>query len=190
MYVEVGTSTATHGEHLGGFPMAHMKGESVRWSFVATEVNKYEILEDSHQGAHPLMMVREILSRAASSPTSSGDRKRNIQVWGVRKAFFNADLEEKVYAHPGQDIYRPGRRWLLLKAANGTNIASKMRGESSAGPLSMTGTGNARQELRTCSTCLLRGKPKQSTRTLRQAAMATTSWQNAAMSSSTSWTNS
>ncbi|CAK0811173.1 unnamed protein product [Prorocentrum cordatum] len=87
VYVEVATSTATDGKHIGGFPIAHMKEGKVRWRFVATEVNKYEVREDNHQGTPPLMIVRATLSRAASSPTSSGQHLRKIQAMnGTRKA--------------------------------------------------------------------------------------------------------
>ncbi|CAK0875513.1 unnamed protein product, partial [Prorocentrum cordatum] len=129
VYVEVATSTATDGKHIGGFPIAHMKEGKVRWRFVATEVNKYEVREDNHQGTPPLMIVRATLSRAASSPTSSGQHLRKIQVWDVRKAFFNADLDETIYVHPGRELCPPGRCWWLRKAMNGTRKASQMGGE-------------------------------------------------------------
>ena len=130
VYVEVATSTATDGKHIGGFPIAHQKEGRVRWRFVATEVNKYELREDNHQGTPPLMIVRATLSRAASSPTSTtGEHKRKIQVWDVRKAFFNADLDETIYVHPGRELCPPGRCWWLRKAMNGTRKASQMWGE-------------------------------------------------------------
>ena len=56
---------------------------------------------------------------AVSSPTSSGERERHIQVWDARKAFFNADLKEKVYDHPGRELWQPRRCGLLLKAMGG-----------------------------------------------------------------------
>ena len=37
------------GKHIRGFHIAHMKGDRVRWRFVATEVNT-EFREDNHQG--------------------------------------------------------------------------------------------------------------------------------------------
>ena len=130
VYVEVATSTATDGKHIGGFPIAHQKEGRVRWRFVATEVNKYEVREDNHQGTPPLMLVRATISRAASSPTSTtGEHKRKIQVWDVRKAFFNADLGETIYVHPGRELCLPGRCWWLRKAMNGTRKASQMWGE-------------------------------------------------------------
>eukprot|EP00959_Pyramimonas_sp_CCMP1952_P327232 6850293-Pyramimonas_sp.AAC.1 len=90
-----------------------MKGGRVRWRFVATEINKHEVREDNRQGTPPLMIVRATLSRAASSPTSTGERAQMIQVWDVRKAFFNADLDETIYVHPGRELCHPGWcRWL------------------------------------------------------------------------------
>ena len=80
VFVEVPASTAKDGKHIGGFPIAHMKEGKVRWRFVATEINKHELREDNHQGTPPLMIVRATLSCAASSPTSTGDHKRMIQV--------------------------------------------------------------------------------------------------------------
>ncbi|CAK0831915.1 unnamed protein product [Prorocentrum cordatum] len=87
----------------------------VRWRFVATEINKHEVREENHQGTPPLMIARETLSQAASSPTSTGEHKRMIHVWDVRKAFFNVCL--------------PGRCWRLLTAMNGNRKASQMWGE-------------------------------------------------------------
>ena len=81
VYVEVATSTATDGKHIGGFPIAHMKEGQVRWRFVATEVNKYEVREDNHQGTPPLMIVRALISRAASHPDADGEFRRLIRIW-------------------------------------------------------------------------------------------------------------
>ncbi|CAK0909889.1 unnamed protein product [Prorocentrum cordatum] len=120
-YVEVATSTATDGKHAGGFPIAHVKEGRVRWRFVATEINKHEVREDNHQCTPPLMIVRATLSRAASSPTPTGEHKRIIQVWDVRKAFFNADVDEAIYVHPGRELCPPGRCWWLRKAVSGTS---------------------------------------------------------------------
>ena len=75
------------GKHIRGFPIAHMKGDKVRWRFVATEVNT-EFREDNHQGTPPLMIVRATISRAGSCPTAAGIHMRMIRAWDVRKAFF------------------------------------------------------------------------------------------------------
>eukprot|EP00959_Pyramimonas_sp_CCMP1952_P338344 7085814-Pyramimonas_sp.AAC.1 len=89
------------------FPTAHQKEGGVRWRFVATEINKHEVREDNHFTPQ-LMIARATLSRAASSPTSTGGHKRMIQVWGARKVFFNADLGETIYVHPGRELRPPG----------------------------------------------------------------------------------
>ena len=39
VYVEIPIREAVGGKHIRGFPIAHMKGDRVRWRFVATEVN-------------------------------------------------------------------------------------------------------------------------------------------------------
>ncbi len=67
VYEEILNSEALGGKHIGGFPIAHQKGQIVRWRFVATEVN-YEARQDNQQGTPPLMIVRAIVSRAASRP--------------------------------------------------------------------------------------------------------------------------
>ena len=67
---EVPIREAVGGKHIRGFPIAHMKGDRVRWRFVATEVNT-ELREDNHQGTPPLMIVRATVSRAGSCPTSA-----------------------------------------------------------------------------------------------------------------------
>ena len=57
VYVEIPIREAVGGKHIRGFPIAHMKGDRVRWRFVATEVNT-EFRDDNHQGTPPLMIVR------------------------------------------------------------------------------------------------------------------------------------
>ena len=68
VYVEIPIREAVGGKHFRGFPIAHMKGDRVRWRFVATEVST-EFREDNHQGTPPLMIVRATISRAGSCPT-------------------------------------------------------------------------------------------------------------------------
>ena len=49
VYVEIPIREAVGGKHIRGFPIAHMKGDRVRWHFVATEVNT-ELREDRSSG--------------------------------------------------------------------------------------------------------------------------------------------
>ena len=86
VYIETPIREAVGGKHIRGFPIAHMKGDRVRWRFVATEVNT-ELRQDNHQGTPPLMIVRATISRAVSCPTSTGVHMRMIRSWEVRKAF-------------------------------------------------------------------------------------------------------
>ena len=52
---EVPIYAATGGKHIGGLPIAHVRGGVVRWRFVATEVNN-QVREDNTQGTPPLMI--------------------------------------------------------------------------------------------------------------------------------------
>ena len=129
VYVEIPIREAVGGKHIRGFPIAHMKGDRVRWRFVATEMNT-ELREDNHQGTPPLMIVRATISRAGSCPTSAGVHMRMIRSWDVRKAFFHADLNEVIHVHPGTNLCRAGHCWWLRKALYGTRMASQMWSET------------------------------------------------------------
>ena len=76
------------------------------------------------------MIIRATISRAGSCPTSAGIHRRMIRSWDVRKAFFNADLNEVIYVHPGTDLCKAGHCWWLRKALYGTRMASQMWGET------------------------------------------------------------
>jgi hypothetical protein len=129
VYEEIPIAEAVGGKHIRGFPIAHVKGDVVRWRFVATEVNMQH-REDNHQGTPPLMVVRALISRAASRPNGHGKHTRRIRTWDVRKAFFNAELNETIYVHPGRRLCKPGYCWWLRKALYGTRLASQMWGET------------------------------------------------------------
>ena len=116
------------GKHVGGFAIAHQKGQKVRWRFVATEIND-KAREDNHQGTPPLMIVRAIISRAGSRPNKDGKHSRLVRSWDVRKAFFNAPIDELVFVHPGAELCEKGWCWRLNKAMNGTRKASQLWGE-------------------------------------------------------------
>ena len=107
VYVVIPIREAVGGKHIRGFPIAHMKGDRVRWRFVTTQVST-ELREDNHQGTPPLMIVRATVSRAGSCPTSAGVHMRMIRSWDVRKAFFNADLSEVIYVHPWANLCKAG----------------------------------------------------------------------------------
>ena len=72
VYVEIPIREAVGGKHIRGFPIAQMKGDRVRWRFVATEVNT-EFRDDNHQGTPPLMIVRATISRAGKTITEETD---------------------------------------------------------------------------------------------------------------------
>ena len=73
------------------------------------------------------MIVRALLSRAASCTNDRGGHERMMRVWDVRKAFFDADLDELVHVHFGHDLRQFGHCWLVHKALYGTWMASHMR---------------------------------------------------------------
>ena len=115
VYEVIPITQAYDGKHIGGFPIAHNKEEKVRWRFVATEVNDGH-REDNHQGTPPLMIVRAIVSLAASRPDSDGVFRRLFRIWNIRKAFLNANLNETLYLHPGRALSKR----LLLVAEEGS----------------------------------------------------------------------
>ena len=78
VYVEIPIREDVGGKHIRGFPLAHIKGDRVRWRFRAKEVNT-ELREDNHQGTPPLMIVRATISRAGPCPTSAGVHMRMIR---------------------------------------------------------------------------------------------------------------
>ena len=129
VFVEIPIREAVGGKHIRGFSIAQMKGHRVRWRFVATEVNT-ELREDNHQGTPPLMIVRATISRAGSCPTSAGVHMRMILSWDVRKAFFNADLNEVIYVHLGTNLCKAGHCWWHRKALYGTRMVLQMWGET------------------------------------------------------------
>eukprot|EP00959_Pyramimonas_sp_CCMP1952_P110721 2316536-Pyramimonas_sp.AAC.1 len=52
-----------------------------------------------------------------------------MQAWDVRKALFNAGLDETIYVHPGRELCLLGRCRRLRKAMDGTRKASQVWGE-------------------------------------------------------------
>ena len=92
------------------------------------------------------MLVRALISLAASKPDLDGKHRRCIRIWDVRKAFFNSDLNELIYVHPGRELCERGKCWKLNKAMNGTRLASQLWGENikatvdDAGGRSLKGT--------------------------------------------------
>ena len=52
-----------------------------------------------------------------------------MRTWDARKDFFNADIQETIYAHPGPELCPTGFCWWLHKALYGTRMASQLGGE-------------------------------------------------------------
>jgi hypothetical protein len=82
--------------------------------------------DDTHAGAPPLVAVRYVVSAAGSYPDAGGEHFSHIGVWDVRKAYFNAPLDELFYLHPGAELCPKGYCWRLKKALYGTRKASTL----------------------------------------------------------------
>ena len=94
------------------------KGADVRSRLVATEV-AYEGREDTFAGTPPLMIVKAVLSLAASK-----GRNRLVGLHDVSVAFFHAEADENLFVKPPADLATPGKVWRLKKAMYGTRRAS------------------------------------------------------------------
>jgi len=116
---------ATDGKHVRGKIIAHMKGSCVRWRLLAMYFNNTSH-DDTHAGTPPLVAVRYVVSAAGSYPDAGGEHFRHLGVWDVRKAYFNAPLDELVYLHPGAELCPKGYCWRLKKALYGTRKASSL----------------------------------------------------------------
>lgn len=110
VYFEFLNVEVTGGKHIRGFPLYHMKDGGVRWRFVVCELND-ELSEDNHRYRWSTPEVARYM----------GD---------VRKAFFNASLDELIYVHPGKELCRPVYSWCLKNALYGTRKASQLRGQT------------------------------------------------------------
>ena len=107
-------SQAFGGRHVYTKVIASMRKGKVRWRLCATQVND-GVRDDVHSGTPGLQVARIILSKAASSTPVCGVRVRMIGTFDVRKAYFNADIDEKIFVHPGRLLSPTTLVWTTCK---------------------------------------------------------------------------
>ena len=122
----VNKSEATDGAHVRVMIIAHNKGDLVRWRLVSMEVNHYE-RHDVFAGTPALKVFRMLIATAASHSHPEHGHRKVIAILDVTVAFFHADMEDKIYAHPPAEA-EPDRAvvWLLIKAHCGTRKAARL----------------------------------------------------------------
>ena len=113
-------SEATDGAHVRN------KGDLVRWRLVSMEVNHYE-RHDVFAGTPVLKVFRMLIAKAASQSHPEHGHRKVIAIFDVAVAFFHADMEDKMRAHPRAEA-EPDRAvvWLLIKAHYGTRKAARL----------------------------------------------------------------
>ena len=119
-------SEATDGAHLPMKIIAHSKGDLVRWRLVSMEVNHYK-RHDVFVGTPALKVFRMLIAKAACHSQPEHSHRKVIEILDVAVAFFHADMEEKIHAHPPGEA-EPDRTvvWLLIKAHHGTRKAARL----------------------------------------------------------------
>ena len=97
----------------------------VRWRLVSKEVNHYE-RHEVFAGTPALKVFRRLIAKTASHSHPEHDHRKVFAILDVAVAFFHADMEEKIYAHPPAEA-EPDRTvvWLLIKAQYGTQKAAR-----------------------------------------------------------------
>ncbi|CAK0848553.1 unnamed protein product [Prorocentrum cordatum] len=85
------------------------------------EVATSTATDGKHIGGFPVarMKVGRVRWRFVATEIKHEVRERMIQVWDVRKVFFNSDLDETIYVQPGRELRPPARCWWLRKAMGG-----------------------------------------------------------------------
>ena len=138
---------AVGGKHTQGFAIAHVQEANV--TGVGTGLGK-----DNHQGTPPLMTASATLSCASSWFNDRGAHEGRIREWGVRAAFFNADLDDIVHVHLGHGVCQLGHCWLLRKSFAWDMNALTRNGESgtvtSCDGLGWQGVSEKRLRIRFC----------------------------------------
>ena len=99
-----------------------MKNGRVKSRFVAAEVAR-DVRHDVHAGTPALKMLRMIVSLAATR--DGKHRPRSIAFYDIVAAFVHASIDEVVGGFPQDGLLEKGECFLLLKALNGTRMASK-----------------------------------------------------------------
>ena len=108
---------------------ARENGTVVRSRLVAMEV-AYEMRSDTFSGTPPLLMVRYVISRAASIPSNATKgQQRFITIYDVICAFLHARMDSLMYAILPAGLSPPNTRAQLDGAVYGTRRASSLWGE-------------------------------------------------------------
>ena len=117
---------ATDGIHVRMKIIAHNKGDLVRWRLASMEVSQNE-RHDVFAGTPALKVFRMLIQKAAiQSHTEHGHRKI-IAILDFAVAFFHADMEDVVFAHPPAEA-EPGRTVvrLLITGHYGTRKVARL----------------------------------------------------------------
>ena len=125
VYVEIPIREAVGGKHIRGFPIAHMKGDRVRWRFFG------------HRGEHRVSRGQSPGHATTDDRASKHQSCRfvshfcwssheNDSLLGCQESVLDADLNEVIYVHPGTNLCKAGHCWWLRKALYGTRMASQM----------------------------------------------------------------
>ena len=69
-----------------------LRGDEVRSRLVAMEF-AYDLRADTHAGTPPLVIIRLLISKAASSGRARGDDAEQLAVYDVTCAFLHAELD-------------------------------------------------------------------------------------------------
>ena len=115
-------SEATDGTHVRMKIIAHNKGDLMRWRLVNQDER-----HDVFAGTPALKVFRMLIAKAASHSHTEHGHRKIIAVLDVAVAFFHADMEDVIYAHPPAEA-EPDRTvvWLLIKAHYGTRKAARL----------------------------------------------------------------
>ena len=86
--------------------------------------NQYE-RHDVFAGTPALKVFRMLMAKAASSSHTEHGHRKIIAILDVAVAFFHADVEDVIYAHPPEEAETDRIVvWLLIKAHHGTRKAA------------------------------------------------------------------
>ena len=119
-------SEATNGKHVRMKIIASEKGDIVRWRLVSMEVNNHE-RPDVFAGTPSLKVFRMLIAKAASHRHPEHGHRKIIAILDAAVAFFHAEMDETIYAHPPREAEAdPTVVWLLLKARYGTRKAARL----------------------------------------------------------------
>ena len=119
-------SEAIDGFHVRTKIIAQNEGDLVRWRFVSVEVNPYG-RHDVCAGTSALKVFRMLIAKAASHCHTEHGHRKIIAILDVAVAFFHAEMEDQIFAHPPREA-KPDRIvvWLLIKAHDVSLTAARV----------------------------------------------------------------